>query len=221
MDDQRVKPLTLAQLAKAVRAPLNTTLRCLYDLAAQERWVDRWAIINPGCTVQEIDSAEQRVGVRFHQLHRLLLTLSNGGSIPFVTSVSLFAAAIARETEWRVVGPFLTAAERGAGLFITARQVQAIYPKIIGYPVDYPSESAQRSSSGRDDDLVFIASGFGGEEWGYVRGRTHQVGCVVHDRGRLNVSLPFENWLGGQRLLERCSTPEFQHSLHELTSALE
>src|SRR5260221_2276174 len=127
MDYKRVKPLTLTQLAKAVRAPLNTTLRCIYVLAAQERWVDRWAIINPGCTVQEIDSAEQRVGMRFHQLHRLLLTLSNGGSIPFVTSVSLFAAAIARETEWRVVGPFLTAAERGAGLFITAHQVQAIY----------------------------------------------------------------------------------------------
>jgi hypothetical protein len=99
---------TFDDLRREVGVPLETLLPLLFRLVLDDPSLDRSAIINPGCSHAELDATEERIGLALHPLHRLVLSLSNGGTLPCSGRVSILAAAIPRESEWRIVGPFLT-----------------------------------------------------------------------------------------------------------------
>jgi len=51
----------------------------------------------------DLADAEQRIGHSLPPLHWYVLTLSNGGTLPYVNSMDYFAAAVPREREWNVL----------------------------------------------------------------------------------------------------------------------
>jgi len=75
---------TWDELVQQVGAPLEDVATALYRLIRHDASWDRFAILNPGCSEQELDAAEGRIGHRLHPLHRRLLRLSNGGTLPIL-----------------------------------------------------------------------------------------------------------------------------------------
>jgi hypothetical protein len=123
---------TLDDLTRQVGAPLEDVVTALYRLIRHDASLDRIAILNPGCSEQELDEAEVRIGHRLHPLHRSLLRLSNGGTLPFSGRVSILAAAVPREQSWRIVGPFLTPEEQATQPVLVGRMLRPVAPWILG-----------------------------------------------------------------------------------------
>lgn len=171
--DDAYRRITLADFAAHAGISVEEAFKAFYWLVRHDPTLDRFAILNAGCSAADLAAAEARVQHRLHPLHRLLLTLSNGGTIPFV-SLSLMAAAVVREREWRIIGPFLTPEELAKRPALTIRQLRPIPPMVLGASLraEYGDVVADMYHL---DDLIPFAAGYGGEEWSYVRGDPDQI----------------------------------------------
>jgi hypothetical protein len=97
--------VTIGDLVTALGVPLDAVLRGLYVLARRDPDVAFMTRLVLGCSSSELTDAERRIGYTLPALHRSVLTLSNGGSLPYANSLEYFAAAIDREPAWQVLGP--------------------------------------------------------------------------------------------------------------------
>jgi hypothetical protein len=97
--------VTIDDLVSALQAPLVAVLRGLYAAARADPDVAFMTRLVPGCTASELADAETRVGYALPPLHRSVLSLSNGGSLPYVNSLEYLAAAVPRESAWHLLGP--------------------------------------------------------------------------------------------------------------------
>lgn len=203
-----VESWTLDDLARRAAAPLEDVLTGLYNLVRQDVSLDRFAIINPGCSEHDLDAAEARIGHGLHPLHRLILRLSNGGTLPFVASVSTIAAAVPREQEWRIGGPFLTPEEQAAQQVLVVRMLHPVTPWILG---QFPPGLDSKDLSPSLTNLIVFADGFGDQCWGYVKEEPEQIDCYlqVPGGGRYSEASSFEEFLRNQTLYRRLRTPEF------------
>jgi len=95
--------MTIGELAQALGATVEQTLRCLYTAVREDPVESTITRITPGCTNDDLADAEQRIGHSLPPLHWYVLTLSNGGTLPYVNSMDYFAAAVPREREWNVL----------------------------------------------------------------------------------------------------------------------
>ena len=207
MGHEPVESWTLDDLVHQVGAPLEDVVTALYRLIRHDASFDRFAILNPGCSEAELDAAEVRIGHRLHPVHRSLLRLSNGGTLPFSGSVTL-AAAVPREQAWRIVGPFLTHDEQAAQLVLVGRMLRPVAPLILGqYPSDLDSEDMGPDLEG----LIVFADGIGDQCWGYVRGEPDRIDCYleVPGGGRYPEAADFADFLRHQTLYTGLHTPEF------------
>jgi hypothetical protein len=195
--------LFVDDFANQLGVSLEALLATLYRLVRTDPTLDRFAIVNAGCSDDELVAAEQRIGRTLPPLHRFLLGLSNGGTLPFINSLSLFAAAIPRESEWRIVGPFLSADEEAASPVLSFRFTNPIRPMLLGEPGEEVLTSNQ-------EGLILFAAGFGGQEWGYLRGESEQIMCWMPWAGRAVEALSFEQFLREQTLADHCATPAFR-----------
>jgi hypothetical protein len=199
---------TVDDLVHQVGAPLEEVVIALYRLIRHDASLDRFAILNPGCSEEELDAAEMRIDHRLHPLHRRLLQLSNGGTLPFSGSVSTLAAAVPREQEWRIVSPFLTADEQATHLVLVDRMLHFVTPFILGeYPPGLDGEDMGPGLKG----LTLFADGIGDECWGYVAGEPDRIDCYVQMRGggRYPAAVDFAAFLGQQTLYKGVHTLEF------------
>jgi hypothetical protein len=200
----------LAKLVRDMEAPIDAVLTALYRLVRTEPELERWAIVNAGCSVADIVVAEERIGHALAPIHRHLLLLSNGGTLPFMPSISWLAAAALREREWRIVGPFVRPDETTP--VINIRQRQPISPRVLGDPAD-------NVFAGDDllgivtDDFVPFGGGFGGEVWGYVRGEPNRIDCILPPLFRHREAENFVEFLLWQELYDGCGSPRFHQRL--------
>jgi hypothetical protein len=199
---------TVEDLVQQVGAPLEQVLTALYHLIRHDTSLDRFASLNPGCSEEELDAAEVRIRHRLHPLHRRLLQLSNGGSFPFSGSVSTLAAAVPREQEWRIVGPFLTPDEQATQLVLVDRMLHPVVPLLLGQD---PPDLDRADMGPALDGFIIFADGFGDEGWGYVRGEPDRIDCYVQVRGggRYPAATDFATFLRQQTLYQRVHTPAF------------
>lgn len=201
---------TFDDLRREVGVPLEILLPSLFRLVLDDPSLDRSTIITPGCSHAELDATEERIGFALHPLHRLLLSLSNGGTLPCSGRISILAAAVARETEWRIVGPFLTAEERASAQVLLRRMLHPVKPWVLG---SLPSifEEGLEVAEPYIDDLVIFADGFGDECWGYVRGNSARIACYyqVPGGGLFTEGEDFEEFLLHQPIYPRLQTTAF------------
>ncbi|HEU4784538.1 MAG TPA: hypothetical protein VFS83_14450 [Ktedonobacterales bacterium] len=201
---------TFDDLRRQVGVPLEMLLPALFRLVQDDPSLDRSAIVNPGCSPAELDATEVRIGFALHPLHRLLLSLSNGGTLPCSGRISVLAAAVPRETEWRIVGPFLTAEERATFQVLVDRLLHPVKPWVLGSLPSIFDEGLEVAEP-YIDDLVIFADGFGDECWGYVRGDSARIACYyqVPGGGLFPESKDFEEFLLHQPLYPRLQTAAF------------
>jgi hypothetical protein len=95
--------MTLGELAQMLGATVEQILRSLYAAVHDDPVRASINRVAPGCTLEELAIAEQRIEYSLPPLHRYVLTLSNGGTLPYVNSMDYFAAAVPREREWNVL----------------------------------------------------------------------------------------------------------------------
>ena len=200
--------LQLGQLAGQLSAPIEDIVDGLYRLALERKEWDKWAVINSGCSPEELSSCEERIGYQLDPLHRFILSRSNGGTIPFVVTIAVLAAAVPREREWRSLGFRQEEHDAGPEPIISARQAGIIYPELIGRPI-FQHYSIDDAESPVHEDMVFVASGFGGERWAYLRNEPQRIGCAIMGLGRLAGSQTFEAFIASQLLHDRCERPDF------------
>lgn len=200
---------TLDDLTRQVGAPLTDVVTALYRLIRHDASLDRFAILKPGCSEQELDVAEVRIGHRLHPLHRSLLRLSNGGTLPFSAGpASIFAAAVPREQAWRIVGPFLTPEEQASQPVLVGRMLRPVAPWILGqYPPDLDLEDMGPALEG----LIVFADGFGDQCWGYVLGEPDRIAGYweVPGGSRYSEATDFADFLRRQTLYKWLDTSEF------------
>jgi hypothetical protein len=201
--------LFVDDVANQLGVSLEALLAALYQLVRTDPSLDRFAIVNAGCSADELVAAEQRIGLTLPPLHRFLLRLSNGGTLPFINSLSLFAAAVPRESEWRIVGPFLSPEEVTAIKMQSYRFTHPIRPLLLG-----EGEANLEAHTPNNEDLIIFAAGFGGQEWGYQRGASEQIMCWMPWAGRAVEANSFEQFLREQTLTDRCATPAFLERVH-------
>jgi hypothetical protein len=150
----------------AIRAGMTVAqvVQAFYWMAQAESPADRWAVLNPGCSEDELNAAEVRIQHRLHPLHRLILRLSNGGTIPFV-SLSLVGAAVSRESEreWRIAGLYLSPEELEVRPAMSIRQQRPIPALLLGRSLREKYGDAVADKFGLDTLVPFALSG--GEEW--------------------------------------------------------
>ncbi|HEX6819394.1 MAG TPA: hypothetical protein VF120_13540 [Ktedonobacterales bacterium] len=177
MAEDRLTIVTLADFAKRLDVSMEQVVAGFFSLVRTDPTLDDLAIVNLGASPLDIASAEVRVGHSLHPLHRFLLGLSNGGSIPFIDSISVFAAAVPHEREWRIVGPFLSMEEASSRGAIAARMFQPIPPLLLGMSLreQYGDDVADRNDL---DRLITLARGFGGQYWCYTRGNPSHIECA-------------------------------------------
>jgi len=200
---------TLDDLTRQVGAPLKEVVTALYRLIRHDASLDRIAILNPGCSEQELDVAEVRIGHRLHPLHRTLLRLSNGGTLPFSAGpVSILAAAVPREQAWRIVGPFLTPDEQATQLVLVGRMLGPVAPWILG---QYPPGLDREDMGPGLEGLIAFADGFGDHCWGYVHGEPDRIDGYweLPGGGRYLEAADFADFLRRQNLYQELDTPEF------------
>jgi hypothetical protein len=70
--------MTIGELAQALGATMEQSLRCFYKAAHDDPVEASSARLAPGCTVDELAAAELRIGHSLPPLHRYALTLSTG-----------------------------------------------------------------------------------------------------------------------------------------------
>src|SRR5260221_5394024 len=104
-------PGTIGYLVDQLGAPIEQVLTVLFHMVRADPTLDRWAIVNPGCSAEEIAEAERRIGRPLHPLHRHLLRLSNGGTLPMTNETLALRAAVPRERDWRIIRAFVSPAE--------------------------------------------------------------------------------------------------------------
>lgn len=212
---------TLDDLGRRVNVPLEVFLPTLFRLVQADPLLDRTAIINPGCSEAEIAAAERRITHRLHPLHRQLLALSNGGSLPCTGDISLLAAAVQRETSWRIVGPMMTAEEPAATQVILGRMTHPISPWILGELPPIFSEEGGEVVTPDIASIIVFADGFSDECWGYVRADLARIDGYyeVPDGGRYTAASNFEEYLLQQHLIARLCTPAFVERIRDAVSA--
>lgn len=205
------RPVLFSDFVAHLRILPEEAIRAFYWLARHDPTLDRLAIINAGCSDDEVEATEERVRHAFHPLHRLILSLSNGGTIPFVR-LSCVAAAVPREREWRIAGPFLTPEELAVRPMMNVREVQPIQSMILGTPLRARVGDALANQY-RLDELISIAPGYGSEEYCYVRGDPNRIkafkdyfgaGAVVD-----NGADDFVEFIGCQSLYAGCGGDKF------------
>ena len=123
--------MTIDDLVSALQAPLDVVLHGLYALARADPDVAFMTRLVPGCTASEVADAETRIGYTLPPLHRSVLALSNGGSLPYVNSLEYLAAAVAREAAWHVLGPL-----PGDTLDEDQPTYRPDRPLVLGMPLD-------------------------------------------------------------------------------------
>jgi hypothetical protein len=200
---------SLGNFVHLVSAPLPYVLRALYQAIRDDAGIDRWAIINSGCAEEEIAAVEESLNIQLSPLHRFVLGLSNGGTIPCLTSLSLLYAAVPREAEWRIVGPYWSPADKPDTTLITARQTGPILPQIIGQPPLPEIKAAADATIATDGPFVGFASGFGGQEWGYAVAKNGRIDCIVPEIGRYVDASEFDVFLTQMPMSERCAESTF------------
>lgn len=194
--------LTLEDLVTIVGAPLEPILAALYRLAR----ADPFTIFTPGCDTTELDAAERRIGRPLPALHRFLMTLTNGGTLPWVNSLDRLAAAVPREREWRWTGPLPPQSE--SSTFDAGTADGPFTPLILG---DSIADCYDPAFTRRLDleSFIVIASGFDGEFFGYVREEPARVDFVSQDSGRGTAAPTFDQFISRQSMSLLCRTPEF------------
>jgi hypothetical protein len=95
--------MTIGELAQTLGVTVKQILRCLYGIVWGDPIQSTITRLAPGCILGELAAVEQRIGHSLPPLHRYVLTLSNGGTLPYVNSMDYFAAALPREQEWNVL----------------------------------------------------------------------------------------------------------------------
>jgi len=203
---------TWDELVQQVGAPLEDVATALYRLIRHDASWDRFAILNPGCSDAELDAAEGRIGHWLHPLHRRLLRLSNGGTLPCSGPVSILAAAVPREPAWRIAGPFLTPEEQAAQPVLVGRMLRPVAPWILGQS----PPGLDRADMGPDlEVLIVFADGFGDQCWGYVRGEPDRIDGYweVPGGGRYPEAADFAEFLRRQTLYTWLDTPAFVQSV--------
>lgn len=214
-------PWTLDDLRRRVNVPVEVLLPTLFRLVQADALLDRTAIINPGCSEAEITVAERRITHRLHPLHRQLLALSNGGSLPCTGDISLLAAAVPRGTSWRIVGPMMTAEELAATQVILGRMTHPVTPWILGELPPIFSEEGGEVVTPDIASIIVFADGFGDECWGYVRAKPERIDRYyeVPSGGRYTAASNFEEYPLQQHLIAWPCTPAFVERVRDAVSA--
>lgn len=212
-DDESYYDVDVYNIAKLVRdvgASLGEVLRGLYRMQKEGILSERWAIVNPACSPDDIAGAEARIDQPLAPLHRELLLLSNGGTLPFVTGIGWLASAIAREHEWRISGPFVESGEPTH--IINVRQQRPIAPIVLGASLEqvFAGKNAHELPL---DNFIPFAGGYGGEVWGYVHGEPGRIDIVVPPSGRGIEAYSFEAFLLWQTLYDECAEMDFREAL--------
>ncbi len=95
--------MRIEELAQMLGATVEQILRCLYEAVRDDSTQGTITRLAAGCTADELAAVEKSIAHSLPPLHRYVLTLSNGGTLPYVNSMDYFAAAVPREREWNVL----------------------------------------------------------------------------------------------------------------------
>ncbi|MGH7866287.1 MAG: hypothetical protein ACREP9_01355, partial [Candidatus Dormibacteraceae bacterium] len=173
--------MEIGELATQIGASTEEVLVGLYEMALVDPTVAAITILPTGCTAAELTAAERRIGRELHPLHHRILTLANGGTLPYINSVSQLAAAVPRERIWRPLGG--SSASLGGDAGDDVGSEDAVEPLLLGETLRW----SYGNPTYRDldlDDLIVIAFGFDGECFGYVRGTDDRVDFAGPEFGR-------------------------------------
>jgi hypothetical protein len=204
--------MTIGDLVSVLKAPLDAVLRALYAQAWVDPDVACMTRLLPGCTTAELADAETRIDYVLPPLHRFVLALSNGGSLPYVNSLE-YLAAVAREAAWHLLGPL-----PGDTLDEDEPAYRPTQPLVLGTPLDgllagvgvdvarFPAPGLRPSA--------FIVIGLGYFDlhgvYCYHRedpGPVYAVGQPQY--GAYVVARDFDAFIRGQELFTMCETPAF------------
>lgn len=208
--------IEIGEVATQVGVSTEEILVGLYQMARVDSTVAAIMILPPGCTAAELAAAEQRIGRDLHPLHRRLLTLANGGSLPYVNSVSKLAAAVPRERVWRTLKGI--SFSQGKVAVDDEGADDAVEPFLLGETLTW-SYGASTYQKLELDTLIVIAFGFDGECFGYVRGNNDRIDFAGPEFGRGICAPDFEGFVRRQLMFPECESPEFIERLQVAIAA--
>jgi hypothetical protein len=153
-------------------------------------------------------------------LHRFALTLSNGGSLPYVKSLECFAAAVARESAWHVLGPL-----PGDTLNEDEPAYKPFKPLILGEPLGALLTNAgidiqrYRSPGVKIESFIVMGLGYFDTDgfFCYSRedpGPIYAVG--TEEYGTYKLARDFDTFLRNHVLFPMCETPAFRARMREV-----
>lgn len=204
--------MNIGDLALALQAPLDVTLSGLYALAHGDSSIAFMTRLTTGCTVSEVGEAEIRIDYLLPPLHRSILNYSNGGSLPYANSIEWFAAAVAREAAWHVLGPV-----PGDMLNENDPVYRPRPPLILGTSLDRQLaevgiDIARFPPGPRFDSFIVMGQGFFDVDgfYCYCREDPGPIYAVCQpDHGVYAVADDFDTFIRGQTLDSMCEEPSF------------
>ncbi len=201
---------TLHELVEEIGCSPEELIIGLYAMARAHPEESPFLILNAGCTTAELNVAEQRVGIKLPSLHRHILSLSNGGSLPYVNSIQYLAAALPRESEWTwLVEP----PQSHADTFDRSAGLGPFRPVILGESLTLAGYTSRQAETLRFDDLVIFASGYDGEFFGYSRSQMDRVDYVAPDPIRSIAGTSFRDFLLRQPIGVQLAAAEFANQV--------
>lgn len=208
--------IEVGEVATQLGASTEDVLVGLYRIAQVDPTVAAITILPPGCNPAELAEAEQRIEHVLHPLHRRLLTIANGGTLPYINSVSQLAAAVHRELIWRPLGGITGNSGGAAG--DDAGAEDAVEPLLLGETLtwSYGNDTYRNLEL---DNLIVIAFGFDGECFGYVHGDEDRIDFAGPEFGRGMCAPDFEGFIRCQSMFPECESPEFIERLRDTLAA--
>lgn len=206
--------MEIGDLATQIGASTEKVLVGLYEMVRVDSTVAAITILPPGCTAAELAASEQRIGRDLHPLHRRILAIANGGSLPYVNSVSNLAAAVPRERIWRTLGG-ISPSQAGR---VDVGAEDAPEPFLLGETLTWSYGDASYRKL-ELDSLIVIAFGFDGECFGYVRGDDSRIDFAGPEFGRGMCARDFEGFIRRQLMFPECDSPEFIERLQDAIAA--
>ncbi len=201
--------MQVGDLKARLAASSEQVLTAMYHMARADMEMTTYGDLYPGCSDIDLENAEQRIGRRLHPLHRLLLRQSNGGMIPYVSSVRSLAAAIAPDSSVHQArdGAEVTS-EPGLHGFTTRPSSRPKERLAIGESLRDTYSAEEYASYGLESFIV-VAIEFDGLVFGYVQGDPARIDVAGPDIVRAVAAPDFERFILNQHLSVQYATTNF------------